>query len=251
MSGSHDYTLIGQFIDQYLPEGFDNISRKDSSIAALESKLSRDRQFFYIADLLKMKVLFTSRGSLDMLGVHPDQFDLSTFMVHMDRQDFARYSLARAQVIKSGYGLLIKRGGISLISTQLRVKNASGGIISLLFQVYSFYAAAPDNTVYTLLLLTDLSAFKMDKHVYHFYIGDDLAMFRYPDQDLLHTGYIFSDREFEIVKLIAGGLDSEEIAGKLFLSINTVNTHRRNILKKAGKPTIHELIIEMQERGIL
>ncbi|MBL7760374.1 MAG: response regulator transcription factor [Sediminibacterium sp.] len=41
-----------------------------------------------------------------------------------------------------------------------------------------------------------------------------------------------SKREIEIVRLITQGLTSQEIADKLHLSTYTVNTHRRNILRK-------------------
>lgn len=41
-----------------------------------------------------------------------------------------------------------------------------------------------------------------------------------------------SPREIEIVKLIAEGLTNKEIAGRLFLSTVTVDTHRKNILAK-------------------
>lgn len=43
-----------------------------------------------------------------------------------------------------------------------------------------------------------------------------------------------SFRETEIVHLIADGLANKEIAEKLFLSIHTVKTHRKNIIKKLG-----------------
>jgi DNA-binding CsgD family transcriptional regulator len=43
-----------------------------------------------------------------------------------------------------------------------------------------------------------------------------------------------SDRELEIIKLIAEGYTNNEIAEKLFLSHHTVNTHRKNILQKLG-----------------
>ncbi len=76
-------------------------------------------------------------------------------------------------------------------------------------------------------------------------------MFRYPDKELLREGNIFSDREFELIKLIAAGLNSEQIAAKLSLSVNTVNTHRRNILTKTNKSTTQELVIELKTKGIL
>lgn len=39
-------------------------------------------------------------------------------------------------------------------------------------------------------------------------------------------------REIEVLRYVAEGFTSREIAEKLFLSLNTVNTHRMNIMKK-------------------
>lgn len=43
-----------------------------------------------------------------------------------------------------------------------------------------------------------------------------------------------SERELEIITLIAEGYTNNEIAEKLFLSPHTINTHRKNILQKLG-----------------
>ena len=251
MSGPHDYTIIKDLIGKFLSGGFAGISRLDPEIITLEMQLNDNRQFFYIADLLQMRILFVSSGSRTILGVDPDQWSLSTFFLRMHPEDSERYSRSRAQLIKEGYSLSMKRQGISIISSPFRVRNASGNFINLLFQGYSFFSDVPHRTVFTLLLLTDLSSFNLGKHGYHYYLGDDPVMFRYPDEELLKTGHVFSEREFEIIKLIAEGMGSEQIADKLFLSVNTVNTHRRNILKKTKKSTTHDLVIELQERGIL
>ena len=45
---------------------------------------------------------------------------------------------------------------------------------------------------------------------------------------------IVSERENEIIILIAEGLTNEQIAIQLFLSKHTVNTHRKNIMAKLG-----------------
>lgn len=45
-------------------------------------------------------------------------------------------------------------------------------------------------------------------------------------------GFVVSEREIEIIKLIALGLSNKQIADKLCLSLHTVNTHRKNILQK-------------------
>ncbi|HEY0029468.1 MAG TPA: response regulator transcription factor [Bacteroidia bacterium] len=47
-------------------------------------------------------------------------------------------------------------------------------------------------------------------------------------------GLNISDREMEIIKLIAEGLSNKEVADKLFLSTHTVTTHRKNIMNKLG-----------------
>ena len=43
---------------------------------------------------------------------------------------------------------------------------------------------------------------------------------------------LLSQREIEVLKLIADGLLSKEIAERLSISINTVNRHRQNIFEK-------------------
>ncbi len=43
-----------------------------------------------------------------------------------------------------------------------------------------------------------------------------------------------SDREVEIIRLIADGLTNPQIAEKLFLSSHTIGTHRKNIMSKLG-----------------
>jgi DNA-binding NarL/FixJ family response regulator len=47
-------------------------------------------------------------------------------------------------------------------------------------------------------------------------------------------GLNISDREMEIIKLIAEGYSNKEVADKLFLSTHTVTTHRKNIMNKLG-----------------
>ena len=60
-----------------------------------------------------------------------------------------------------------------------------------------------------------------------------------------------SQREIEIVQLIAQGLTGKEIAHKLFLSPHTISTHRKNILKKLGVNSTSELILFAIGYGIV
>ncbi len=64
-------------------------------------------------------------------------------------------------------------------------------------------------------------------------------------------GSIYTKREFEIIKLIELGFNTEQLAEKLFVSTNTVNVHRGNIIKKSGKARISELIHDLRDQGML
>ncbi len=49
-------------------------------------------------------------------------------------------------------------------------------------------------------------------------------------------------RELEVLKFIAQGFSSKQIADKLFISENTVANHRRNMLRKRGAKSSAELV---------
>lgn len=60
-----------------------------------------------------------------------------------------------------------------------------------------------------------------------------------------------SDREKEVVRLVAKGFTNKEIAVKLNLSIHTIITHRKNITGKIGIKTISGLSIYALLNGII
>jgi len=60
-----------------------------------------------------------------------------------------------------------------------------------------------------------------------------------------------SDRECEVVKLVAEGLVAKQIAAQLNLSTHTVYTHRKNIMKKLGIGSTSELVLYAVNHGII
>jgi DNA-binding NarL/FixJ family response regulator len=71
---------------------------------------------------------------------------------------------------------------------------------------------------------------------------------RFIEHFSLKTNHILKEfnmlgkRESEVLKYVLEGKSSNEIADTLFISVNTVHTHRRNILKKTGASSIIDLI---------
>lgn len=60
-----------------------------------------------------------------------------------------------------------------------------------------------------------------------------------------------SEREFEIIKQMANGNASKEIAAALDISIKTVEVHRHNILKKTKFKNSVQLCVELYRKGLL
>jgi DNA-binding NarL/FixJ family response regulator len=72
-----------------------------------------------------------------------------------------------------------------------------------------------------------------------------------PGNKLLHMENPFSQREMEIIRLIAAGLSSKEIASSLFISTATARTHRQNILDKAECQNTAQLVAKCFQMGVL
>lgn len=69
-----------------------------------------------------------------------------------------------------------------------------------------------------------------------------------PAMDILE---ILTQRELQILRMLALGNNSSQIADELFISKLTVNTHRKHILKKTGMKSTTSLIRLTTELGIV
>jgi DNA-binding NarL/FixJ family response regulator len=78
------------------------------------------------------------------------------------------------------------------------------------------------------------------------------------DGDVIKFNYDskLTNREVEILRLIAEGMTGKEIAAKLFLSLSTVNSHRMNMMKKLNihdtaslvKYAIQKNVIDLKQK---
>jgi DNA-binding NarL/FixJ family response regulator len=65
------------------------------------------------------------------------------------------------------------------------------------------------------------------------------------------TSAQLSKRELEVLKKIAQGYSSKDIAKLLFISENTVETHRRNLFAKLQANNVADLIVKAIARGYI
>ncbi len=68
----------------------------------------------------------------------------------------------------------------------------------------------------------------------HTLVGAELAR--------LKSDGVLTPRERQIVQLIAEGRSSKDVAGRLKISVNTVDTHRSNLMRKLNLHSVSELV---------
>jgi DNA-binding NarL/FixJ family response regulator len=78
---------------------------------------------------------------------------------------------------------------------------------------------------------------------------DKIQDFTNPNDEI--ASYKLGEREIEIIKLLADGLGTNEIAEKLFISKHTVSTHRKNILHKTGVNNTTQLVQFAHENNLI
>lgn len=86
------------------------------------------------------------------------------------------------------------------------------------------------------------------------FTDDEVQYFKHIDQDLQKIDMEkpnITSREKDVLRLMAQGLNSPEIADNLFLSYHTVENHKRNLRKKTNTKTSAELIAFTMNHSLL
>ena len=107
------------------------------------------------------------------------------------------------------------------------------GISDLLKETYKIQATAKTNITKKLIDKLKLALEKREKFVKS------------------NLGSVLSDRELDTLNLIAEDLSNQEIADKLFISLNTAKTHVRNILLKLEVENRSQAVNKAKEQGII
>lgn len=72
--------------------------------------------------------------------------------------------------------------------------------------------------------------------------NSDLSFNKKKLEDSFQKRSLLTKREIDVVRLISKGYNNSKIAKELFISIHTIQTHRKSIFKKLGVHSVSELI---------
>jgi DNA-binding CsgD family transcriptional regulator len=206
----------------------------------------------YRFDYAEKKVAAISGSLRSMLGYHPyfntDIFGL-VFQLSESVSDSEKSMIRSMREKALEYFLFYKKSGElkSLnFSFEYKVKRIRGDYAWLLHQMTIVSTAFDGTPQVSSNVITDITAQKRDDKICFTISKLDKDMLYTPihviTESSLNNASGLSDRELEILELLRLGKSSHEISESLFISTHTVNTHRKNMLKKAGAKNTAELL---------
>jgi LuxR family maltose regulon positive regulatory protein len=86
------------------------------------------------------------------------------------------------------------------------------------------------------------------------YVGQILAVIRQETEQKVASEEVMeplSEREVEVLRLVAAGLSNREIADKLYLSPGTIKTHVHNICGKLGANNRTQAVGRARDLGLI
>ncbi|WP_343564645.1 LuxR C-terminal-related transcriptional regulator [Sphingobacterium sp.] len=207
--------------------------------------------YFLLFDIYNGDIAEAGPEMSAMLGYSPEEMDLRLFMDSIHPADMP-YFMNFEQYITSFLNTVpMEKITHYKFQYDLRIKKKDGNYLRILLQ-YVIIDYDENNLYHSLHVHTDITHLQKRGKPTCSIIGlyGEPSLYNIPDAIAVSVGTkLFTERETEVLKGIVEGMNSQEIADRLYLSIHTINTHRKNILVKAGVKTPLQLIKKTIEEG--
>lgn len=199
--------------------------------------------FSYLMQSEEQKKLFGSddNKSVDAedhyKNIHPD--DLG-FVLETDNMVYRFFSETSPEE-KQSYKLVY----------DFRLKNTEGIYVRYMHQVIVF-EQDKNGKSWLMLIITNLLPEKVsNRQPQRRIINIKTGKLHLFNEDDGNVSIVLTKRELEILELISCGYDSVNIADKLHISVNTVNNHRQNILRKTSTENATQAVLYCKRLGVI
>lgn len=174
-------------------------------------------------------------------NIHPDDRDIFHYRIIPDFQRI-RCSRPLKQITRLRF------------TFDYRFKKPNNEYIHCLEQLIILETDQYKNPLLNFGTVTDISDYKRDNNM----LGTVSLLNDKNEYETIYSknytsesAIIYTNREMDIIRLLAKGLSSKAIADKISISSHTVDKHRRNMLKKANMNNTQELVYDALKQGWL
>ena len=204
----------------------------------------RDDQFIYSYNYSTNKMSY-ARGFDRVLGIKDDEVDMRKFLERIHPDDLEMVIRVSAAGIAYGRRVSALPPFNMALNISFRVRMLSGEIKKIFRQSSGLDVDEDGHMLTSLSVCTDIYQHSMTDEVTFRFTGPEPEVMEELLIEQLEGGKAskLSNRELEVIKYLAKGLSSKEIAVQLNISSHTVDTHRRNMLRKTGSLNTAQLVI--------
>ena len=210
-------------------------------------------QFVYIHDVNTGR--YYHEGLTRALGYDLDRLTPDFFVRHIHPGDLPQYfeiSEALLSFVMEYSDDLVPFE--SSCQVTYRMRRDDGRYVSVLRKSTPFLKNADGEVEAYISRCTDISHVSPNQEVKWKIFGprkDRFSDFLDMPDEKQQGNNLFTEREMDVLRLLRTGHTSAEIADELYISVNTVNTHRKSLMRKAEVDNTVELLFFAQEHGYL
>lgn len=242
-------------------QNFDpNLSEYKRSLRPMprgQHALSLGPAFLFIYDYHAQQYAYVGKEVERVLGYPPEALRqggvrfVTQRMRPQDAEAFAQMVLRALHHLR--YDIADRERAQYSVSFDYQIRHANGKYIHILQQSIELAYDLQGNLVFSLEKVTDISHRPPESSPMLSIYGpnaDGCLIYR-PHHDTTTDSSFFTRSEMRVLQLLDKAMSTQEIADRLDLSINTIATHRKNMLKKAGVSNTPKLLRLAQSKGIL
>lgn len=226
-----------------------SLEKHIEKIIELDTYLPYSSTFFCVTNTQKLSFEYISKNMTACLGLNKNDLKaggMRLFWSRMHPDDLDKWLLALNELMSFTLNNIeIENRGKMSYTWNFRLKNAKDEYVNIIqnttpLEFDSDYKPIVGLAHYTVLspeikMQISASAKMLNKNNEY-----ETLFYKNFTQNLLSEG--ITNRERDIIRLLVLNYSSKQIADKLNISPNTVDTHRRNILKKLHISSTGELI---------
>ncbi len=213
--------------------------------------------YFYVFNFQTLEMDYVHESVRDVLGIEPDEFTIKYIFSLYHPDDLARMHEKENAASEFLFNIISPEDiPFYKVVYVTRFKDHNGNYKKILHQAKAINVTTDGKIQQVLGVHTDVTYLNTPiDHKISFISQDRPSYFALDPCNLIFeendTGKLFTNQELKIIQLISEGKSSNEIAELLFVTNNTLKTHKKNIFKKSNANNSAHLIMNCIREGII
>lgn len=227
-------------------------------INQIASLFAAGSYYYYIFNFENLKMEYVHPTTIDVLGISQNEFTLEKVFEIMHPEDATKMHEKENIVIDFLFDKIpLEELTMYKASYLMRLKDTTGTYKTILHQAKTLTVSKDGKIQQVMGIHTDVShlnipidhkvSFLSQQRPSYYSVETDSSL------ELVENSFknIFTQREKEILQKISEGEDFKNIATSLSVSPHTINTHKKNILKKSHCKNTAELMTKCIREGVI